>query len=145
MKEEDQFGWKIQLVIGLGFLAFCILFVITETIGNSVNRTAKAEGTVVGEEIKFMGEDNGVFPVVTFVTDRGRTIEFTSNTSGGRIGESVTVRYDPDDPTDARIAGFSRMFVPAIFIVVGGILTFFGIRRLYDFPGTPEPSASRND
>ena len=92
-----------------------------------------------------MGEDNGVFPVVTFVTDRGRTIEFTSNTSGGRIGESVTVRYDPDDPTDARIAGFSCMFVPAIFIVVGGILTFFGIRRLYDFPGTPEPSASRND
>ena len=49
MKEEDQFGWKIQLVIGLGFLAFGILFVITETIGNSVNRTAKAEGTVVGE------------------------------------------------------------------------------------------------
>ena len=131
MKKEDRSLDWIPMVIGLGFLAFGVLFIITENIGNSVNRTAIAEGTVVGEKVKLVGENNVSLPTVTFVTEGGRSIVFTSNTSGGEIGESVTVRYDPADPIDARIDSFSHMwFVPAIFIVVGGILTFRGIRRL---------------
>ena len=144
MKEKDRSLNWINLVIGLSFLVFGLLFIITETIGNSVNRTAKAEGTVVGKKVKFMGEGNASFPTVKFVTEGVRSIVFTNNTDGGRVGESVTVRYDPADPTDARIDSVSWPFVPAIFIVVGGILTFSYIRRRGKFPGAPEPDANQN-
>ena len=79
--------------------------------------SAAAMGLVIDVESKFMGEDNAILPIVTFVTEDGRPVQFTSNVGEGfiggwafRIGESVTVRYDPDNPTDARIDSFTQVW-----------------------------------
>ena len=147
MKEKDRFG-RIPLVIGLAFLAFG-LFSITDTLSSLVSRTIKTEGTVVGVKWKTVSLEHSdqAFPIVRFVTESGRTIEFTSNTGGGghREGESVPVRYDPADPTDAKIDEFYNLwFLPVVFLGVGGIIIFSDIRRRVKSPGAPEPEASQN-
>jgi len=155
MKEEDRsFDW-IPIAIGVSFLAVSVIFIITETIGNSMNRTAIAKGTVVGIESQPMLESFAILANVKFVTEGGQSLVSTLNTGEGgliewikwkdQIGESVSVRYDPADPTDARIDSVSgTYFGPAIFLVAGGLLTFFGIRRRLKLSGALEPDANGN-
>ncbi len=145
MKEKEWSRWAL-IVTGLGFLAAGGFF-ITDTISTLVNGTAETEGTVVGEKLKDAGEGVVRLPIVTFVTEDGRSIVFTSKIGSGEdIGESVNVRYDPDGPTNAKIDSFHNLwFIPNLFLVIGGIMTFFGIRHLRGkSPGATEPDASRN-
>ena len=160
MKEKKGFLDSIPMVIGLAFLAMGTLFIITESIGNSVNRTARAAGTVVEIESKDFGEDFTILATVGFVTQDGRSIVSTLNTHQGgliywmewkdRIGQPITVRYDPADPTNARIDSGSGIdsdswwFVPAIFIVVGGWITLSGIRQRGKSKGAPKLDTNRN-
>ena len=92
-------------MVGLATLAFGVLS-IPFTIMGFMDRSATTQGTVVGVQSKFAGEDNLYLSTVRFATEDGRSIVFTSNTGDDawlfRIGESVTVGYDPADPTNAR-------------------------------------------
>ena len=120
----------IGTVIGLAMLAFGVLSIPGNI--NFVNTSATTEGTEVGVKSKFTGEDNIILPTVTFVPEGGRSIVFTSNTGGQqwmfRIGESVTVRYDPADPTNARMDSFFQLWgSSAIPILIGGAFIFFSI------------------
>ena len=120
----------IFAVAGLAMLAFGVLS-IPFTIMGFVDRSATTEGTVVGVNSKFAGEGNLYLPTVRFVTEDGRSIVFTSNTGEDvwtdRIGESVTVRYDPADPTNARIDSFFQLWGGSIIpIVIGGGFIIFG-------------------
>ena len=155
MKEEDRsFDW-IPIAIGVVFLAVGVISITTETIGNSMNRTAIAEGRVVEIESKPMGEGFTILANVKFVTEGGRSLVSTLNTREGgliewinwedRIGESVSVRYDPADPADARIDSVSGTYSgPAIFLVAGGLITFFGIRRGRKLSGALKTDANGN-
>lgn len=63
-------------------------------------------------------------PVVRFGTAREQAIEFTSNLDVGyRVGDSVTVRYDPDNPRHARLdtvrARIGDGFLDILILVVG--------------------------
>ena len=147
MKDEDRYwNWGL-IVIGLGFLAFGVISFITDTIGTYAIRTATAEGTVVGEKFHSTDEGRIRLPVVAFVTGGGQSIEFTSNTGGrgDEIGDSVTVRYDPAQPTNAKIYSFFHIWNGAIFwTVVGGIMIFIGFRQLRSRDtGGLEPNTSR--
>jgi hypothetical protein len=130
MKGEVRFLGVIFTVLGLAILAFGVYFIF-DTI-SFVNRSATtAEGTVVEVERKFLREGTIIVPTVTFVTEEGRSIVFTSNTGRGgwkdRIGESVTVRYDPADPTNAKIDSFYQLWgLSAIFFGIGGMFIVFG-------------------
>jgi hypothetical protein len=82
-------------------------------------------------------------PVVRFVTAREQVIEFTSNLDVGyRVGDSVRVRYDPDNPRHARLdtawARVGSAFLDILILVVGlavvlaGGLWFRGeVRRVW--------------
>ena len=152
---ENPGSWKtfqiVFTVAGLALLAIGVIS-IPGTI-SFVNRSVVTQGTVVGVESEFAGEGNVYLPTVRFITQDGQSIVFTSSTGEdaylSRIGESVTVRYVPADPTDARIDSFLQLWggliIPA---VIGGVFILWPggmYNRLRDTsPGSPEPDADRN-
>ena len=71
--------------------------------------------------------------MVRFETQQGRTVEFESRTGSNtppRVGEEVTVVYDPLRPEEARLTlGSTIRFRPQTFVIAGilalGIIAFF--------------------
>ena len=65
------------------------------------------------------------FPSVRFQTQDGRTVEFQNKTGTNappRVGDQVTVIYDPARPEEAKLAlGSMFRFDPKVLLVVGGI------------------------
>ncbi len=80
---------------------------------------ASATGTVtdsMGRWYSDPGDDPGVsklsHPVVRFVTADGRTVEFESQVGSNlapKVGQQVTVPYDPLDPEEDRIESFMML------------------------------------
>lgn len=71
------------------------------------------------------------FPVVKFRTDTGREVVFehrqTRRADHYRPGDPVVVRYRPDQPEEAVIAGFSNLWaLPLLYALGGGLLVIFG-------------------
>ena len=73
------------------------------------------------------------FPSVRFQTADGRTIELQNKIGTNappRVGDEVTILYDPARPEEAKVAlGSMFRFNPKALLVVGGIflaaMTFF--------------------
>jgi hypothetical protein len=72
------------------------------------------------------------YPVLRFELPDGRPVEaestFGSNPSPAREGDTVTVLYDPADPTDARVEGFlsSGRLASVIGLLIGLAFAVFG-------------------
>ena len=94
-------------------------------------------------------------PRVLFTTADGRRVEYTSSTATNppryAEGEQVGVRYQPDDPTRARIHAFADLWlaptivggIGVIFGLIGGVLALVG-RRLRPKPdGWRDPGTLR--
>ena len=64
-----------------------------------------------------------LFPVVRFETQDGTTVEFESGFGTNippRVGEEVTVIYDPSRPQEAKVTvGSTLRFRPKMFVVAG--------------------------
>jgi hypothetical protein len=64
-----------------------------------------------------------LFPVVRFETQDGKTVEFESGLGTNippRVGEEVTVIYDPLRPREAKVTiGSTLRFRPRMFVVAG--------------------------
>jgi hypothetical protein len=76
------------------------------------------------------------YPVLRFELPDGRSVEaestFGSNPPPARDGDTVTVLYDPADPTDARVEGFLSsgrlhavvgLLIGLAFTIGGSVLT----------------------
>ena len=65
------------------------------------------------------------FPTVRFQTTDGRTVQFQNKIGTNappRVGDQVTVIYDPARPEEAKVAlGSMFRFDPKALLVVGGI------------------------
>ena len=85
-------------------------------------------------------------PVLRFELPDGRTVEVESgagtNPPSAREGDTVTVLYDPADPTVARIDGLmnSGRLAGVIGLVMGILFVVFGslITAVFYFVGTLE-------
>lgn len=93
---------------------------------NMLGGTHTAQGRVVALHELFVGSANrkGMAhqSVVEFVTQEGRTVRFTDsmarqNQAAHKVGESVTVRYDAKDPSQAEISTSS-----IVKIVFGAVM-----------------------
>jgi hypothetical protein len=111
----------------------------------------RADGVVIDLDIETCGSGSKkttcYHPVVRFVTAREQVIVFTSNVGYSgigeyRVGDSVKVRYDPDNPRHARLdtawarlgSGLLDIFllVVGFAVVLGGGLWFTGeVRRVW--------------
>jgi hypothetical protein len=103
-------------------------------------------GTLVGYKVYNNQQANGsstsFCPQVQFSTDDGKLIDFTSSSGSNRrpyrIGATVKVLYEPDDPTKATIKSFTNLFLPAFFLLLFGVafagmflsILFFGPHRI---------------
>lgn len=139
----DSLSWHargmIFAVYGVAALAFGL---------NEVSRTrellksgAWTKGTVVDVEEDTSRDDDGTlstthYPVVRFTTADDSTVEFTSTVGYGSrpdIGETVDVRYLPDDPEQAEIdRGITTLMLPAasasfvgLVLLVAGAVVYF--------------------
>jgi hypothetical protein len=84
---------------------------------------------------------------VSFVDDRGTRHEFHSDFGGSRstqVGDSITVYYDPDDPSSAETASgrFKQAIIPAVGAIsvamVGAFLLLMARRK----PDRDQPFAN---
>ena len=96
---------------------------------------ARAVGVVTGHTSRPTHDNSGVlrFPSVRFQTADGRTVEFQNKVGTNappRVGDQVTVIYDPGRPEDARVTlGSAFRINPKALLVVGAI--FFGAMALF--------------
>lgn len=110
------------LLVSLGMFAWSILFTL---------RAEKATGTIVDFKTSSSSK-SGVTQaeVVEFQLPDGKTIQFTEKTYRSRIvlnyAKNVSVLYDPQNPTNARINSFWTLyFTPVILMVIGlGLIIF---------------------
>jgi hypothetical protein len=106
-----------------------------------VAASASATGTVtdsVGRWYSEPGDDPGVsklsHPVVRIVTGDGRTVEFESEVGSNlapKVGQEITVLYDPLNPQEARIKSFMMVWgIPSVFAILEGFLLVPGVLML---------------
>lgn len=95
-----------------GLLGLALLGAAVWTFYNQRNKAVSgitATGTVVDltREMTTPGSTGVYCPVVDFTLPSGEKITFTSDygtrPASHKVGQSVTVRYDPDDPQKAEV------------------------------------------
>jgi Protein of unknown function (DUF3592) len=125
------------LLIGLLFVLIGLLVLIGGAVTavkqsrQFAARTA-ATGKVVGlvKRVFKPGSAGSYCPVVEFMAANGEAVRFESDfgtmPASHRVGQSIAVRYDPADPTQAEIdSPASRWLAPGCMIVMG--LGFLGL------------------
>lgn len=127
---SSKIGKYLALIVGLSMLAGAWFSYksTTEFLGAAVS----GRGEVV-DFFESRSSDSITYrPVVSFETDTGQLIRFTSSTGSNppayNRGETVEVLYDPLAPDNAQINGFFSLWgVPVIFVAIGGLLSLIGI------------------
>jgi Protein of unknown function (DUF3592) len=88
-----------------------------------VRHSAVASGTIVGLTENREREEISYFPKVRFQTASGREVTFESemgsSSAAGRIGDTVAVRYRPDQPEAAEIDSFMSLW--GVALLSGGL------------------------
>lgn len=113
------------ILVGAGLLALAaVLFQHSRAFEANAVAT---EGVVV-ELVESRSDDSITYrPVVTFTTDEGTRVTFTSRAGSNppvySLGDPVEVLFDPDNPQNARLDGF--------FEAMGAWLIFGGIGALF--------------
>ncbi len=91
---------------------------------NPPSSNRHADGVVIRVDTATCGSGSHTHtchhPVVRFVTAREEVIEFTSNLDVGYgVGDSVKVRYDPENPRHARLDSLRARVWSGVLDVVG--------------------------
>lgn len=141
-------GKYVFLPLGAVLLAGAV-YVFSDTRA-WLARSVEASGSVI-EIVRVRDRDTGGLsfaPVVRFATADGKAIEFQSSMQTSspayQTGQTVTVRYDPQKPNSAAIAGLFSIwgvpmilgFVGAVFLAVGVATVIFN-KRVVDIATAP--------
>ena len=119
----------VFIILGIPFLVFSTYSLLMSV--NFVNRTVATEGTVVQHRILPGTDDYGThdyIPVVEFRTNEGQSITFEDGSVAISVGEKVQVRYNPSNPSDARIYSIINFWVgPSTFAVGSAVFSSIGL------------------
>jgi hypothetical protein len=125
-------------VIGLGMLGGS--FFIFSSTSRFIAGATEAEGKVIALDRSQSSSSSGSSsttyrPVVQFTSGTGKRIEVTSNVGSNppshRVGETVTVLYDPGDPYSARIKSFFQLWLGLLIVFfVGLVFAAFGLTMI---------------
>jgi len=123
-----------QIITPLIFILFGLLFFIIGS-GLTIRQRSleqqgiEAQGVVVDLQENYDSDGSTYKPVVQFKTQGGKNVEFTSSYSSSPpaydIGESVTVVYPPETPSEAIIKGDGQI-LHIIFMLLGGTISTIG-------------------
>jgi uncharacterized protein DUF3592 len=115
--------------VGLGMLVGS--FFIFSNTSRFIAGAREAEGKVIALDRSRSSSSSGSSsttyrPVVEFTSGTGKRIEFTSNVGSSppshRVGESVTVLYNPADPYRARIKSFFQLWFGVLIVFLLGLV-----------------------
>jgi Protein of unknown function (DUF3592) len=127
----------IFLAVGLPMVLIAI-YLIFRT--RRFLRTAVSTTGVIVDLIASSGSEGGTVyqAVVDFQTADGRTVRWTesmaSSPAAGQPGEQIPMKYNPDNPEEARINRTFRMwFLPGLLIFLG--VVFGGLGALFTILG----------
>jgi hypothetical protein len=137
----------VFLFASLPLIGFAYLFYASSV--NSIRNTIKTNGTVV---TTCNGDTSATcHPIVSFRTQSGQKVQFSSNFSSSLMhqGDTVPVNYHPKDPQDAVISSFTSLWLfPVLIGGIAGILllvaiVFFILALVFAFgKGSRAPSVS---
>ena len=134
---------------GLAFASFGLIF-FTLGLGTALSTSHSLQGTLasqgrivsckIEQDTTYEGDPIATCrPTVRFNTASGQEIDFigTPAASWFQEGEEVSVRYHPDDPSNALISDFSSLWFSSLFPGgIGLVFVFVGlsifIRRNFD-------------
>ena len=118
--------WKILFPL-IGILLLALSFFFEQKTTAFIAKAVKADGVVSDMVRSYSNRSYSYAPVVRFVARDGKKIEFKSSVSSNppsyRIGQKVTVFYDPENPQTAKINSFMSLW--ALPAVTGGVGTLF--------------------
>ena len=124
----------VFLIVGLALLTGA--FFLYQNKKAFLAKADTAQGTVI--ELLESRSDNSITykPLVSFKTKEGAQIEFTSSVSSNppsySEGETVEVLYDPSNPRDANINGFSSLWLgPLILGILGAVFSLIGFSIIF--------------
>jgi hypothetical protein len=121
---------KLRLVAhAFSLVGICMLLVSYFIYSETKSFIAGAsEGN--GKVIDLVRSDGTYHPVVEFTSSTGKRIEITSSVGSHppsyRVGESVTVLYDPSNPHNAQLSGFMDLWF-GFLVLVGLGLAFASV------------------
>jgi Protein of unknown function (DUF3592) len=123
-KTDSIMGGCIAALVGIIALAIGF-FLLLDTL-RFLPGTVSANGTIVScKMVRDSSGSTSCEPTVSFATQAGQPLTFSSSfgSSSYSEGETVTVRYHPTNPQDARIDSWVTRITP---LFIGGIgLLFF--------------------
>lgn len=132
---------SIQLFVGGGFGVIGPIFLVIGLVFGAnalalAGRAERADGTVVEVVARTTSNSDGTrstswYPTVAFEAGE-KTVRFVSSVGFGpsryEVGDTVPVAYDPDHPSDAKIATFGGLYLfPLLFGGLGLVFTAVGI------------------
>ncbi|MGH3116925.1 MAG: DUF3592 domain-containing protein [Gaiellales bacterium] len=132
MSPDLLLRWAPGLFLVLGVVFLVVAAVTLVLTLRFVAGAERATGTVIDLSRETDSEGEVVFyPVVSFTTAEGRTLEFRSSSGSSfppQPGDRVEVLYDPDDPKDARLSGFFDLWgLPIVFGFIGAVASFVSV------------------
>jgi hypothetical protein len=103
-----------------------------------VRHSAVTTGTIVRLTENREREEISYVPTVKFTTPSGREVTFDSemgsSMDAGQVGDTVAVRYRPDQPHVAEINSFMSLWGLTVLLgVLGVVFTFVGVGILVGF------------
>jgi hypothetical protein len=117
-----------------GMLFFAIGSGMTMRQRTLESQGIEVPGVVIDLQENYDSDGSSYTPVVQFRAKGGQSIEFVSSYSSSPpaydVGESVTVVYPPDNPSDAIIKGDGQ-FLHIIFMLLGGVVAAIGFYLVF--------------
>lgn len=127
-KSSNRIGSVVFMLIGAGFAAFS--WQLYKSDRAFMKQSASTIGTVVN--IEYARSDKGevtYYPIVAFQTLNGKKYQFRNTTGTTRRkrsyqeGVQVEVRYEIQNPANAKIAGFWELW--GLIAILGGFGLLF--------------------
>jgi hypothetical protein len=123
------------LPAAMGAFAFLVGVGVAFRMVSFVLRSQAVAAAVVGSEVRDLPEDREKHrtmyrPVLEFADAQGRRHTFLGDVATGRPwspGATVSIRYDRENPDDARMAAAWTWLLPALFIGLGAIIFLAGL------------------
>jgi len=121
------------LAVGIALLIGAIF--VYKSSSDFLLSAVATRGTIIGLVPRKHDDSVSYHPVVSFITEGGRSVEFTShqegNASGYPIGSSVGVLYSPPQADKAKIKGFFAIWGPTLLLaVLGAVFVSVGTAAL---------------
>lgn len=128
---------RLALIVG-GLIMLLVSGITFFNARNFIRDSVVTTGTVVDLVLEdSTSDDSGpvYYPVVSFITNDGETVEFKANYGSNpprhSRGDEIKVRYDPYDPYKARLDSFFALWgITTIFGAIGLAMIDAGIAML---------------